>query len=88
MTVHAGEGKPLLPQILERGTEMVQFALIDQQKAVMALGEGLQGDWGILGVMLFQIELQGFGNAFGVKRRPHSIPSLGQQGQHTFIELS
>lgn len=87
MAVHAGEGKPSLPQVLQRGTEMIQFTLVNQQKAVMALSEDLQDDFRILGVVLFQVKLQRFGNAFGVKGRLHSVPSLGHQSQHTFINV-
>ena len=53
---HLRKCEPLLSQILERGSYMIDL-VVDKQETVVSLVEALDGYWSILGIVLVYVQL-------------------------------
>ncbi len=52
---HATEGEPFLPQVLQRGTDMIH-CVINAEKAVVGIWERIDGDGTVLRIVALQVE--------------------------------
>ena len=84
--LHLAEGEPLLPQVLDGGSDVVDL-VIDYKETIVRVGELPDGDGTVLCVVTLHVEAERGGHALGVDGGLHSLPTLVQHLQHGIIHI-
>ena len=74
--LHAVEGEPLLAEVFDAGTEVIDY-LVDAEEAVVRAVEGNDLYRRILRIVLLNIQLQLCGWFFGIDGSRHFVCSFG-----------
>ena len=85
--LHKRESKPLLPQILQGSTNMINL-VIDDQESVVSLVECLDIDGRILCIVPVNIQLELCRNLLGIDCYFHRRPSFIKHRQYSLIYIS
>ena len=84
---HQVEAEQFLAQILERTAEGVQLGVINQQEAVVDVGDLVEFHGRVLAVVPCDVECQRFGYLPGNNLRRDMLVPFGQHEQHRLVDI-
>ena len=83
---HAVEGEPLLAEVFDAGTEVID-SIVDAEEAVVRAIKGDNIYWSVLRMVLLNIQLQLCGWFFGIDGSSHLVCSFGEHGEHAVVYI-
>ncbi len=84
--LHFREGKEFLPQILQRGTDMIN-RIVDNQEPVVDVGPFFHFDLRILAVVAAQVQLELVGDVSGYNLGRNIVFAFRERHQDGFVNI-
>ncbi len=85
--IHPRKREPLFAEVFNGCADMIEFLVIDEQKAIMNLLDASNLNGRILSVVLLQIESKACGNIGSVDSSGDTFSSLGQLEQNSVVDI-
>ena len=84
--LHPAKSKPFLPQVLQRGAEVI-YCVVDAEEAVVGVLERIDGDGTVLRVVALLVEGKLLRDVACVNLCAYPVGALVEQGQHRVVHI-